>query len=207
MYTVRDLLAQIYNATTNAIYVQLAASTASIGKLAANSGVDIGDVDVTSISAGATHIGNVGGEDIVITEQLVVTAGGYSANDVVGAKIVLENAARATGLGGIIKSVVIIDDAGQDDEMELWLFDTDITGITDNAAWALTEAELETCVAVISTTGGVWRASGTPSVCDIEVSRGYTCTATSLWGHLVCRGTPSFSATDDVTVRVSLIQN
>ena len=116
MYTVRDLLSQIYNATTNAIYVQLVAGTAAIGKLAANSGVDIGDVDVTSISAGANHIGNVGGEDIVITEQLVVTAGAYSAGDVVGAKIVLENAARATGLGGIIKSVVIIDDNGQDDE-------------------------------------------------------------------------------------------
>ena len=34
-------------------------STASIGKLAANSGVDIGDVDVTSIAAGDNNIGNV----------------------------------------------------------------------------------------------------------------------------------------------------
>ena len=39
--------------------VQLLAGTASIGKLAANSGVDIGDVDVTSISAGDNNIGNV----------------------------------------------------------------------------------------------------------------------------------------------------
>lgn len=36
------------------------AGTNAIGKLAANSGVDIGDVDVTSISAGANLIGNVG---------------------------------------------------------------------------------------------------------------------------------------------------
>jgi hypothetical protein len=40
--------------------VQLAAGTAGIGKLTANSGVDIGDVDVTSISAGTNLIGNVG---------------------------------------------------------------------------------------------------------------------------------------------------
>ena len=40
--------------------VKLGAGTAAIGKLAANSGVDIGDVDVTSISAGANLIGNVG---------------------------------------------------------------------------------------------------------------------------------------------------
>lgn len=37
----------------------LPAGTAAIGKLAANSGVDIGDVDVTSISAGTNLIGQV----------------------------------------------------------------------------------------------------------------------------------------------------
>jgi hypothetical protein len=46
----RDLVANIV----------LAAGTNAIGKLAANSGVDIGDVDVTSISAGTNAIGNVG---------------------------------------------------------------------------------------------------------------------------------------------------
>lgn len=38
----------------------LPAGTAAIGKLAANSGVDIGDVDVTSISAGTNLVGDVG---------------------------------------------------------------------------------------------------------------------------------------------------
>lgn len=38
----------------------LASGTNAIGKLAANSGVDIGDVDVTSISAGTNKIGDVG---------------------------------------------------------------------------------------------------------------------------------------------------
>lgn len=40
--------------------VGLATGSNAIGKLAANSGVDIGDVDVTSISAGSNLIGNVG---------------------------------------------------------------------------------------------------------------------------------------------------
>lgn len=38
----------------------LPAGTATIGKLAANSGVDIGDVDVTSIATGSNIIGRVG---------------------------------------------------------------------------------------------------------------------------------------------------
>lgn len=45
---------------TLATNVALPAGTNGIGKLTANSGVDIGDVDVTSISAGANAIGNVG---------------------------------------------------------------------------------------------------------------------------------------------------
>lgn len=58
----------------------LGAGTAAIGKLAANSGVDIGDVDITSIAAGDNNIGNV---DVVTvpadpfgaTADAAVTAG------------------------------------------------------------------------------------------------------------------------------------
>jgi hypothetical protein len=42
------------------VVAALPAGANAIGKLAANSGVDIGDVDVTSISAGTNAIGNVG---------------------------------------------------------------------------------------------------------------------------------------------------
>ena len=42
------------------VVAALPAGTNAIGKLSANSGVDIGDVDVTSISAGSNLIGDVG---------------------------------------------------------------------------------------------------------------------------------------------------
>jgi hypothetical protein len=45
----------------------LPAGTNAIGKLAANSGVDIGDVDVLSIAAGENHIGEIGLADDTIT--------------------------------------------------------------------------------------------------------------------------------------------
>ena len=47
-------------AVQSTIAAALPAGTNAIGKLAANSGVDIGDVDVTSISAGTNRIGMVG---------------------------------------------------------------------------------------------------------------------------------------------------
>jgi hypothetical protein len=45
--------------------VVLAAGTAAIGKLAANSGVDIGDVDVTSLPALAAGTNNIGDVDVL----------------------------------------------------------------------------------------------------------------------------------------------
>ena len=44
--------------------IPLPAGTNGIGKLTANSGVDIGDVDVTSVAAGENHLGAVGGHSI-----------------------------------------------------------------------------------------------------------------------------------------------
>lgn len=46
--------------TSATVDAALPAGTNAIGKLAANSGVDIGDVDVTSIAAGSNLIGDVG---------------------------------------------------------------------------------------------------------------------------------------------------
>jgi hypothetical protein len=53
-------IGNVKNSGTFAVQATLQAGTAGIGKLTANSGVDIGDVDVTSISAGSNLIGDVG---------------------------------------------------------------------------------------------------------------------------------------------------
>lgn len=69
-------------AITNA----LPAGANAIGKLAANSGVDIGDIDVTSISAGDNNIGNV---DIVTVpaDPFGVNADAASATGSISAKL------------------------------------------------------------------------------------------------------------------------
>jgi len=144
-----------------------------------------------------------------ITQTPTVTAGAYSVGDNVGGLLTFANAALVSGKGGVIKNILIIDDAGQDAELELWLFDTTFTPGNDNDAWAPTEAELHTLITVISTEDSAqgWIAGGTPSICGIEVARRYDCTGTSLFGRLVTRGTPTYIATDDITVRIMLLQD
>jgi len=144
---------------------------------------------------------------ISIPQTPTVTAGAYSANDAVGGLLTFANAALVAGGGGVTKDFLILDDNGQDAEMELWLFSETITAMADNAPWAPSEADLRNLIAIISTSDGDWFAAGTPSVARIEVSQRYDCTGTSLFGQLVTRDTPSFAATDDVTVIAGLLQD
>jgi hypothetical protein len=71
------------NATGELKVVQiqpLPTGTNTIGKLAANSGVDIGDVDILSIAPGDNNIGNVD----IVTMPNVVLAAGTNTNEIVG---------------------------------------------------------------------------------------------------------------------------
>ena len=146
-------------------------------------------------------------DGITISLIPTVTAGAYIANDAVGGLLTFANAARAIGWGGVVKNMIILDDAGQDAELELWLFNQTFTAMADNAPWAPAEADLENLICIISTTNGAWFPAGTPSAARVEVSQRYDLIGASLFGQLVTRGTPTYAAIDDVTVKIGLLQD
>jgi len=156
---------------------------------------------------GESHIGQIGGEGINISQTPTITAGIYVAGDAVGGLLTFANAARVTGGSGVIKNVIIHDDAGQDDEMELWLFNATYTAIADGDPWDISQADARKLIAIVTTSNGAWFATGTESAAVIEASQAYTLVGTSMFGQLVCRGTPTFAATDDITVTIALMQD
>jgi len=162
---------------------------------------------VAALPAGENHVGQVGGEGTTITQTPTVTAGAYTAGDAVGGLLTFANAARVSGGGGVIKNMLIVDDAGQDAELELWLFNQTFTALSDNAPWAPAEADLENLICILTTSDGAWFAAGTPSAARVEASQRYDLTGTSMFGRLVTRGTPTFAATDDVTIKIGLLQD
>jgi hypothetical protein len=160
-----------------------------------------------SLAASEEHIGQIGGEGITISQTPTITAGAYSAGDAVGGLLTFTGAGRVSAYGGVLTNVLLIDDAGQDAQLELWLFNQTFTAISDNAAWAPSEADLENLICVISSLDGIWTAAGTPSVSFIEKTIRYDLTGTNMFGQLVTRGTPTYVATDDLTVKVGLLQD
>ncbi len=160
---------------------------------------------ITGSSGSSTQITS-SGTSISLTPT--VTAGTYTSGDAVGGLLTFENAALVSGGGGVIKSAVIVDDAGQDAELELWLFNSSFTPMDDNAPWEPSESDLRKLIAVIRSDNGTWFAAGTPSALVVEVSQRYDVVGTSLFGQLVNRtnGT-TFNATDDVTITIGLLQD
>ena len=135
--------------------------------------------------------------------ELVVTAGGYSAADALGAKSSFPNVPEH----GTIMSAYVVDDddTPSGSNLELVLFHTDIAGTNDNAAFAPTDAEMLNCVGVIAISTHFAFADNGMSIVD-NIALPYWARAGSLFFQVVDRGgTMSPSATDDIHIGVGIV--
>lgn len=147
----------------------------------------------------ATTVIPVAGAGYELAQTPTVSLAAYTANDAVGGKLTFALAGRVAGDPGTLVDVVLVDDAGEDEEFELWLFNDDFTAEGDADEWTPSQADLRKLIGVISTSGQSWKAAGTPSVCSFTAIRQYILVGTSIYGQTVTRGTPDFAATDDLT--------
>ena len=162
----------------------------------------------STLTAGELHLGQVGGEGITISQTPTISAAAiYASGDAVGGLLTFANAARFSGGGGISKNIIIIDDDKESGALELWLFNQTFTATADNAPWDPSDTDLENCIGVISTVNGDWFAAADNQVADIEVSKRYDLTGTSMFGQLVTRGTQTYTATTDLTVKIALLRD
>jgi len=125
------------------VVAALPAGTNAIGKLAANSGVDIGDVDILSIAAGDNNIGNV--------DVLSVIPGTGATN--LGKAIDTAVGATDTGVGMLAKH--------KEDQVHLTTADDDWDALTMDSLGSLhVNAESHHVIDAMNVTTG-WAALGT----------------------------------------------
>lgn len=158
--------------------------------------------------ASENHIGEVGGKLVIVEATPVITTTAYSAGDAVGAVLSFAGAARVAAGSGVVQSVVITDKAGQVANLDLLLFDTNLSvPPTDNAACAIADADLVKCVGAIPVTGHHALADNSVSRA-LAVGLGFKLLAgTTLYGVLVSRGTPTYATSSDLKVRLAVVQN
>jgi len=156
------------------------------------------------------HLGQVGGESLSPKVTPTITAGAYVAADVVGGALTFSNAGRFVARSGVIMSVIVVDDAAVKDAMELWLFDTAPAAIADNAPFVVSAADLETCLGVIAIAAADFKDEATKAVATLKnVGLPYKLPVGSsdLIGYLVTRGTPTYTGTDNLSVRLGILQD
>jgi hypothetical protein len=160
------------------------------------------------------HLGQVGGHTTIVSSTITMsTAGIYATGDYMGTSTTpqsFSNAVRVSAGSGVIKSLVISDKITNTNvDMELWLLTTTYTAPSDNAAWAISDAEALTVQAIIPISSSGWYASSNNQVyidntlaIPIDLSSG-----TSLFYGLVARGTtPSFTS-GDLTINLGILQD
>lgn len=145
---------------------------------------------------------------LVIRTQVtptVSTSPAYTAKDAVGGLLTFANSVRASGGTCRLDNVQVVDKSQQRPDLELVLFDRTFTAPTDNSVFAPTDAELLTCVGVVYIGG--WSDLSTNSVADVPYGREIVLNGTDLFGALVTRSTPTFVATTDIVVTLTIVQD
>ena len=105
---------------------------------------------------------------------------------------------------GVIESIVVKDSAKQSVNLDIVLFGETFTATADNAAFAPSNADLE--LSVGSVLIDVWKAFANNSQGVVDnVGLLYWCKGGTLFAQLVTRGTPTYAAVTDVSVRLGIV--
>lgn len=171
--------------------VVLGAGTATIGKLGANSGVDIGDVDVTSLPAlpaGTNSIGAVASNSVLSSATVTrpTNTDAYAAKDVistaVGAVIEFTGMARANGgTGTIVKARLMTSQSTNTAQYRLHLFHTQPTAIADNAQYAMLIANQANRVGMIDFPAAATEGTGSDVAATMRPSSDGSYPPPNLW--------------------------
>jgi hypothetical protein len=155
---------------------------------------------------------NVADATVNITVSVTLTVGAtYATGDFVGTSttpISFANAVRTSGGSATLRAVTISDPAASTAAaLELWLFNATVAPPADSAAWALSDADGLKCVGVVpipTTAQFLSSATGVMHVSPLGVQ--YHCAATTLFGALVTRGSPTYTGTLQVMLEIEYDQ-
>jgi len=149
---------------------------------------------------------------VSVTPVLTVHAT-YASGDYVGTSascMTFSTVVDKTGNSGKVTAALVVDYATQKLAGELWLFDTAVVPPADSAAWTVTDAEMLTCIGVISLPAASYYASAA-NACCLGVPAApltFQCAAGSqdIYGVFVTRDTPTY-ASGDLTFTLYVTQD
>lgn len=135
----------------------------------------------------------------------------YASGDVVGGLQTISNAVRKSGGSGTILSILVVDKTqAQRAAMDILIFDRSVTVAADNAAVAMSDADMANCLGVV--TIGAYNTAwpGTPlnSISTlINVGLPIVCNGADLYFVPVVRAAPTYTSTSDLIFIFTILQD
>lgn len=132
-----------------------------------------------------------------VTKALTVTAGAYSANDVVGGRIEFGPIPP-----GVLRAVVLTDLAAQAGAYQLVFFKDAPTAIADNDPYDIADADHAKIIGAVhlTDTAGADKFDFADSKMYSRQGLALPMSPNTLYGYLIALGTPTYAATTDVQV-------
>jgi len=143
---------------------------------------------------------------VEISQTPTVNASAYDAGDCVGGLLTFANAASVYKGSGILRKVVIVDQAKNSAILDLHLFNQTFTAGADDAAWDPSDADNLNAIGCIHIVAADWENGSDNGVATVECYFPFTLVSggTSLFGQLSCVGTPTLAAINDITVKLTI---
>jgi len=164
--------------------------------------LQVGDVDVSLANPVPTV------SPIRIVQTPTISTGIYAAGDALGGLLTFANAVLATGGSGVITKVVIIDYDQELAPIDLVLFNQTFTNTADNAPFDPSDADLANCIGYIDIAATDYSDFTDNSVAaktsGLRMPFPITLVGTSLFGQMVVRSAPTYTATTDISVRLTI---
>jgi hypothetical protein len=152
---------------------------------------------------------------VTVTTSLTRPAdtSGYNAGDAITsstsapADLTFSNCARISGGSGTIIGAVIMTDNDPATRLsgELWLFDSTITLTNDNAAFSVTDSDMEKLVDIIPFSFFDAGNQGVASIGNLNI--GFTCVGSAnLYGQFRARAAYTPASAEKFTARLKILQ-
>lgn len=126
-----------------------------------------------------------------------LTGAAFGAADAVGGKLTFSNATIDGINSGIIRAISLIDLSKQGIALDLVLFNADFTPTADNSPFDPSDGDMANFLCQINVAAGNYAAyndHSSATVPNLNIPFVLTPPATTLYGQIVTRGTPTYVA-------------
>ena len=136
----------------------------------------------------------------------------YATGDLIGEKLTISDPLNYSGGKGRLLSIVLADQAKQNAELDIILFDSNPgdTTFTDNDPLVMHDTDIKRIIGVIPVVAadyGDFTLSSVFCLYNINLGIALRGATKDLYACLVSRGTPTYVATTDLQLILTLTQN